>query len=273
MCLLSTYVESIDFSRLTRLETLLVEDPSINLHDLPDSLTTLRLSFNDQDNARNVRILDAIDGPLDGPLEGIVAVRIAHLTRLRDLDISLLDGLDHTALRMDSLSRLSRLARLTLGTVGQMDTAVLGGTFPSLKHLRLDVNPAPHCPPVPPLPHAPLLSTLCLSLSGTSYEHVDHPNIRPVPLHLGPLPQARDLCRYPHLRSLQLHCAELDGPAAVHLVSLPLKALVLNACKVTESARAALSGAPFDVRIGGDPGTPTRMPIFHYFDYNLFGDV
>ena len=269
--MIDVFCYNIDYSRLPNLDTLIFGNAVFNLHDLPDSLTSLRIAFDDDDLGHGMMVLD-------DDVSNLFTIRISHLTRLRDLEIALMINPDDEKVQMQSLSKLTDLTRLSLKRFGRMDTAVLASSFPRLTDLCVDVHPAPHGPPIPPLPDAPLLSRLHLSLAGTAEEqqagdeNINSPLI-PVPLLLGRQSSALDLCRYTHLHSLLLHCAQLDRPSALHLLSLPsLRTLTLVSCKMAESVRALLTATTrFVVLFEGDAADPRHLAVDSYFGYDVLG--
>lgn len=243
-------IEDLDeeFELPATLAKITVVDSPLHLSFVPLGVTSLTMECSNQHFSGGMLSLVELDG-------------LTMLEELVMINVWEQEGVEVDELLSEELAELTRLTRLVLVGFGPVDPAFLSaGSFPRLSSLCLDMYPlSEEGTGVPPLPAAAPLETLHLSLACAS--HTKTGRWGTLPLRLG-CSTAPDLCRYPRLHTLLLHCAELDTRAARHLCAMPaLRRLTLRTCKVSRPARLLLAAAPFEVEYEDDPGLLNMLHV------------
>jgi hypothetical protein len=163
-------------------------------------------------------------------------INLTRLTNLRELSLRHIYNSVDVPFDDTHLTGLTLLSSLSLCGFGPVDPSFLQATFPTLEKLELDLlRLTPDHPAVPPVPNAPLLRTLNLSLEklgdteGQGEDVAGHdirfdllPRLERLVL-VGVRPNAASLLRLHGLRGLRevVLCCSEPRAAGVLLAGLP----------------------------------------------------
>lgn len=209
---------------------------AVSTHNLPASLTALRLAYSCPRNTfiyNNSNVFDS-----NREENGTVFLRLSHLTRLVDLELVGLRDPFGSQLSHRALAKLTGLTRLVLGNVGPISVDFLHTSFPRLVHLALDLVTDSIDARYDQLPkNAPMLETLSLSFSSDADGHGLGYGAEFLREEM-----VSEMVLYPRMHTLLLHCAAINVDGARDIARLPaLRSLTLRSCLVSKSCRNILA--------------------------------